>query len=203
MSFMMAAVYKNAEAWIVADTQTTDMKTGSTETKSKIVELSDTAAISFSGSFEIAQAIANAYKKKFSDAWTTERCIKELKETALIYSRAYTTRWNRIADCTFIQSSLAQGTPSIYLLTLAGEKVQVFQEPIRSGQYCFYFANPIDLDFDQCLKLCQTKFLLAGNTQRQEVLSDLVQAVASQSKYVGGQPTLWHAYTGLPTVTFQ
>ena len=95
------------------------------------------------------------------------------------------------ADCTFILAHLERETPKIALVTLDGDNVQVFEEPLESAGHQYFFACPDDSGFDFCSSLCHLACTTKENIETQDMLSEIVKSVASRSQFVNDDVQIW------------
>ena len=94
-------------------------------------------------------------------------------------------------NCVFILAHQEQETPRIALITLGGDKVQVFEEPLKYAGHQYFFANPTDLNFDLCRSLCCLACRSKGHTETKDVLTEIVKSVADQSRFVNDTVQIW------------
>ena len=74
---------------------------------------------------------------------------------------------------------------------LSGRKIVIVREPLRMGNYHFFFSHPVDMKYEMCAQLCNLYFQTAGSLSTPEVLRMLIRDISQQSKYVNDNVQLW------------
>ena len=157
----------------------------------KLYPLGTQASISLTGYYDLALSIIALFSACYDDSWTLDEALIELSRISIAFEAEYYKEIQRLADCTFLLARNHNGVPEQAVLMLSGRKIVIVREPLRMGDYHFFFSHPVDMKYEMCKQLCNLYFQTAGSLPTPEVLQFLIRDIAQQSKYVNDNVQLW------------
>jgi len=193
MSFAITVVDPSQHLYAATDSKITnlidDAPLGDVQ---KLFPLGAQASISLTGYYDLALSIIALFSTCYEDTWTLDETLAELSRIAVTFEAEYYKRIQRLADCTFLFARNHNGVPEQAVLMISGRKIVIVKEPLRVGDYHFFFSHPVDMKYEMCKQLCNLYFQTAGSLPTPDVLQLLIRDIAQQSKYVNDNVQLWN-----------
>lgn len=190
MSFIIETII-NGQMYMASDMMISSLSgTRMYQDQSKIMRCTNGCAVGIAGEFITARNIVKLYQVQnvFSNYANTVKKL-ELTMNAEIFRRRVCNLPQ--SNCTLMLAYQGSRKGKLAMLILAEGKVQVFQEPLVCEGHQFFFSNPVDVEFEECLRLCQTALRQARRLPPETLLTNLVCEVAKRSAFVNTHVDLW------------
>lgn len=190
MSFIIETII-NGQMYMASDMMISSLSgTRTYQDQSKIMRCSNGCAVGVAGEFITARNIVRLcqIQNVFTDYTNAVKKL-ELTMNAEIFRRRVGNLPQ--ADCTLMLAYQGLRKGELAVLILAEGKAQVFQEPLMCEGHQFFFSSPVDVEFEECLQLCQTALRQARRLPPKTLLTNLVCEVAKRSAFVNTHVDLW------------
>lgn len=196
MSFTIAVIDRFNEVYVAADNMISGLGVNESESYwdiTKIIPFSDSAAVTISGTFDIARVVAMSYSKAYRDAMTMEMVMQQLRDTAVFMEIENLAKFGYRANCTFIVARQEKKGQRMAVLSLMNGENGIYYDPFVENGIQFFFSYPIDMDAEVCLNICKDAFKKSDYMSTKDVLEEIIHEIANHSAYVNHRIDVWKA----------